>query len=290
MIQHTLLKLYWANFATTQVHQFIKEYPEVISENALIQNEMIEDWTKRQTSSTVRRKLSLFKSLNTEVIFQEMTKMNLKYLTYFDKHYPQLLKEIYDFPYVIFYKGNKQLFNCPHTLAVIGSRKSTLYTTQALEYLFPSFKSLKMTIISGLAYGADSIAHQVALKNQLPTIGVLGFGHSYHYPKSSLKTRENIERKGLVISEYPPHSPITRYKFPERNRLISGLARGLLITEAEKISGSQITVDCALEQNRNVYVLPGSMFNPMTKSNLLRLQEGAQVVLDESSILSDYIF
>lgn len=104
--------------------------------------------------------MSLFKSLNTEVIFQEMTKMNLKYLTYFDKHYPQLLKEIYDFPYVIFYKGNKQLFNCPHTLAVIDSRKSTLYTTQALEYLFPSFKSLKMTIISGLAYGADSIAHK----------------------------------------------------------------------------------------------------------------------------------
>lgn len=84
--------------------------------------------------------------------------------------------------------------------------------------------------------------------------------------------------------------PISRYKFPERNRLISGLARGLLITEAEEISGSQITVDCALEQNRNVYVLPGSMFNPMTKSNLLRLQEGAQVVLDESSILSDYNF
>ena len=77
-----------------------------------------------------------------------------------------LLKEIYDFPYVIFYKGNKQLFNCPHTLAVIGSRKS-LYTTQALEYLFPSFKSLKMTIISGLAYGADSMSSQVALKNKL---------------------------------------------------------------------------------------------------------------------------
>ena len=188
------------------------------------------------------------------------------------------------------YKGNKQLFNYPHTLAVIGSRKSTSYTTQALEYLFPSFKQLKMTIISGLAYGADSVAHQVALKNQLPTIGVLGFGHSYHYPKSTFKTRESVEREGLVISEYPPHSPISRYKFPERNRLISGLARGLLITEAEEISGSQITVDCALEQNRNVYVLPGSMFNPMTKSNLLRLQEGAQVVLDESSILSDYNF
>lgn len=290
MIQHILLKLYWANFTTTQIHQFIKDYPEVISESPPTQKEMIEDWTIRQTTSTLKKKFNLFKSLDTEVLLQEMSKKNLKFLTYFDKNYPQLLKEIYDFPYIIFYKGNKQLFNYPHTLAVIGSRKSTSYTTQALEYLFPSFKQLKMTIISGLAYGADSVAHQVALKNQLPTIGVLGFGHSYHYPKSTFKTRESVEREGLVISEYPPHSPISRYKFPERNRLISGLARGLLITEAEEISGSQIIVDCALEQNRNVYVLPGSMFNPMTKSNLLRLQEGAQVVLDESSILSDYNF
>ena len=290
MIQHILLKLYWANFTTTQIHQFIKDYPEVISESPPTQKEMIEDWTIRQTTSTLKKKFNLFKSLDTEVLLQEMSKKNLKFLTYFDKNYPQLLKEIYDFPYIIFYKGNKQLFNYPHTLAVIGSRKSTSYTTQALEYLFPSFKQLKMTIISGLAYGADSVAHQVALKNQLPTIGVLGFGHSYHYPKSTFKTRESVERDALVISEYPPHSPISRYKFPERNRLISGLARGLLITEAEEISGSQITVDCALEQNRNVYVLPGSMFNPMTKSNLLRLQEGAQVVLDESSILSDYNF
>nr|WP_277955853.1 DNA-processing protein DprA [Staphylococcus capitis] len=284
------MKLYWANFTTTQIHQFIKDYPEVISESPPTQKEMIEDWTIRQTTSTLKKKFNLFKSLDTEVLLQEMSKKNLKFLTYFDKNYPQLLKEIYDFPYIIFYKGNKQLFNYPHTLAVIGSRKSTSYTTQALEYLFPSFKQLKMTIISGLAYGADSVAHQVALKNQLPTIGVFGFGHSYHYPKSTFKTRESVEREGLVISEYPPHSPISRYKFPERNRLISGLARGLLITEAEEISGSQITVDCALEQNRNVYVLPGSMFNPMTKSNLLRLQEGAQVVLDESSILSDYNF
>lgn len=284
------MKLYWANFTTTQIHQFIKDYPEVISESPPTQKEMIEDWTIRQTTSTLKKKFNLFKSLDTEVLLQEMSKKNLKFLTYFDKNYPQLLKEIYDFPYIIFYKGNKQLFNYPHTLAVIGSRKSTSYTTQALEYLFPSFKQLKMTIISGLAYGADSVAHQVALKNQLPTIGVLGFGHSYHYPKSTFKTRESVEREGLVISEYPPHSPISRYKFPERNRLISGLARGLLITEAEEISGSQITVDCALEQNRNVYVLPGSMFNPTTKSNLLRLQEGAQVVLDESSILSDYNF
>ena len=120
MIQHILLKLYWANFTTTQIHQFIKDYPEVISESPPTQKEMIEDWTIRQTTSTLKKKFNLFKSLDTEVLLQEMSKKNLKFLTYFDKNYPQLLKEIYDFPYIIFYKGNKQLFNYPHTLAVIG--------------------------------------------------------------------------------------------------------------------------------------------------------------------------
>ena len=104
MIQHTLLKPIGLISPQRKFINLLKNIQKLFPENALIQNKMIEDWAKRQTSSTVRRKLSLFKSLNTEVIFQEMTKMNLKYLTYFDKHYPQLLKEIYDFPYVIFIK------------------------------------------------------------------------------------------------------------------------------------------------------------------------------------------
>lgn len=290
LIQHTFLKLYWANFTTSQIHHLIKQYPEMITSNEVDKIDIVEEWVKRQTSTSVKHKLKMFQSLDTEMLLNDMEKNNLKFLTYFDTNYPQLLKEIYDFPFVIFYKGNVELLNFPHTLAVIGSRKSTSYTLHALKYLFPTFKQSQMTIISGLAFGADSIAHQVALNNELPTIGVLGFGHAFHYPKSTLKLRKIIESKGIVISEYPPHSTIARYKFPERNRLISGLAHGVLITEAEEKSGSQITVDCALEQNRNVYVLPGSMFNPMTKGNLLRLDEGAQVVLDETSILSDYFF
>ena len=91
MIQHILLKLYWANFTTTQIHQFIKDYPEVISESPPTQKEMIEDWTIRQTTSTLKKKFNLFKSLDTEVLLQEMSKKNLKFLTYFDKNYPQFL-------------------------------------------------------------------------------------------------------------------------------------------------------------------------------------------------------
>nr|WP_236580698.1 DNA-processing protein DprA [Staphylococcus haemolyticus] len=94
--------------------------------------------------------------------------------------------------------------------------------------------------------------------------------------------------KGLVISEYPPFTSVRRYHFPQRNRLISGLSQGVLITEASVRSGSQITIDCALDQNRNIYVLPGSIFNPLTKGNLKRAQEGAMIVTSADDILCDY--
>lgn len=157
-----------------------------------------------------------------------------------------------------------------------------------MQYLFPKFKQIPLTIISGLAKGADSIAHHFAIEYQLPTIAVLGFGHMMHYPRETQKLRNIIEEKGLVISEYPPLTSVRRYHFPQRNRLISGLSKGVLITEASVRSGSQITIDCALEQNRNIYVLPGSIFNPLTKGNLKRAQEGAMIVTSADDILCDY--
>lgn len=290
MIQHTMLKLYWANFTTAQLHHLTRTYPDFLSENVFHQHDMIKRWLTERNSERLWNKYERFKDLKMMDIIKEMKKANVSFTTYFDDNYPSLCKEMYDYPYVIFYKGNPQFFNHSHSLAVIGSRNATQYTSQSLNYLFPSFRQLNMAIVSGLARGADSVAHQTALKYLLPTIGVLGFGHCYHYPKATLNLRTKVERNGLVISEYPPFSPISKHKFPERNRLISGLSRGVLITEAEERSGSQITIDCALEQNRNVYVLPGSMFNKMTKGNLRRINEGAQVVIDESSILYDYLF
>ena len=161
-------------------------------------------------------------------------------------------------------------------------------TVKAMQYLFPKFKQIPLTIISGLAKGADSIAHHFAIEYQLPTIAVLGFGHMMHYPRETQKLRNIIEVKGLVISEYPPFTSVRRYHFPQRNRLISGLSQGVLITEASVRSGSQITIDCALDQNRNIYVLPGSIFNPLTKGNLKRAQEGAMIVTSGDDILCDY--
>ena len=178
------------------------------------------------------------------------------------------------------------IINIPNTLGVVGSRNATEYSAKAMQYLFPKFKQIPLTIISGLAKGADSIAHHFAIVS-VPTIAVLGFGHMMHYLETQ-KLRNIIEVKGLVISEYPPFTSVRRYHFPQRNRLISGLSQGVLITEASVRSGSQITIDCALDQNRNIYVLPGSIFNPLTKGNLKRAQEGAMIVTSADDILCDY--
>ncbi|PTI06253.1 DNA-protecting protein DprA, partial [Staphylococcus warneri] len=242
-----------------------------------------------QHHPTLLSKFHKYKQINIVEIMKILRQLHVKYITFFDEDYPYLLKEIYDYPFVLFYKGDKKLFLSNQTLAIVGARKCSNYTQEALQYLFPSFKEKNITIISGLAEGADSEAHIQALKIDLSTIAVLGFGHHYYYPRNLVSLRKNIEEKGLVISEYPPFSPIAKYKFPERNRIISGLSKGVLLTESNERSGSRITVDCALEQNRNVYVLPGKLFDSKTKGNLLLHQEGASMVVSAEDILQDYL-
>lgn len=290
MEEYTLLKLLWSQFSTKQIHQLLKTFPEFLKCSKKEQHDLLCSCPFQKPNSSLQSKITQYISTNIDEIMTYFRQFSIQYTSVFSETYPKMLKETYNYPFILFYQGNIDLCNNSNTLAVVGSRQATQYTTDALEYLFSSFKLMNLHIVSGLAHGADSIAHQVALKYHLPTIAVLGFGHAYHYPQSTLKLRHQIREQGLILSEYPPLSPIAKYKFPERNRIISGLSKGVLITEAKRQSGSHITVDCALEQNRNVYVLPGSMFNQMTVGNLKLLQQGAKVVLEPQDILEDYFF
>lgn len=283
---HLLLKMIWAGYSTQQVHHLLKLNPELLTYSYRDQLDTLKTWEQLYSH---KKLIDYVSNLEVNKILTYLKSHNINYLTSFNSLYPSLLKEIYDYPLILFYRGNPRLFNTTYTLGVVGSRNATTYSADALRYLFSHFPiDPPLTIISGLAIGADSLAHYYALKYSLPTIAVLGYGHLKHYPKETWKLRNIIEEKGLVISEYPPFKNIARYHFPQRNRLISGLSRGVLITEARIKSGSQITIDCAIEQNRNVYVLPGSMFNTLTKGNLLRAQEGAMIVSEAEDILCDY--
>jgi len=282
-----LLKMRWIGYTTQHIHHLLNVFPKFFNVNEHVQFEMINEW---ESLYLKKKRFTQLKEISYDYIQTQLSRYQVNYVSSFSSQYPSLLKTIYDYPFILFYRGNIHLLSSTYTLGVVGSREATHYSKCALDYLFPHFINIPLTIVSGLAKGADSIAHQFALKHHLPTIAVLGFGHLNHYPKETRKLRNIIEETGLVISEYPPLTKINKYQFPERNRLISGLSRGVLITEAKIKSGSQITIDCALDQNRNVYVLPGSMFNPLTKGNLLRAQEGAMIVSEAEDILYDYRF
>lgn len=210
--------------------------------------------------------------------------------------YPLLLKETHSPPPFIFYKGNKNLFNCSENsfcLAVVGSRKNTAYGKRALENILGTLCKLEsVVIISGLARGIDTLAHETALSNNCPTIAVLGSGifHNSVYPPENRKLSNDIVNKnGLVLSEFPPNSPPQKDNFPRRNRIIAGLSKATLVVEAAERSGALITARFALENNREVFAIPSNIFYPSAKGVNKLIQKGAYPIICAEDIIS-YFF
>lgn len=233
----------------------------------------------------IQRKLSAANRLNTEQIKEQLAERNITFISIEEGGYPKLLKEIHDPPYILFLKGRPELLNRP-VLGIVGSRKATRYTFEALREIIPGLKNI--SVASGLAYGADEIAHKLCLASGVPTIGVLAFGHDLHYPKSTYSIRTEMEQTNLTISEYPPHTATEKWRFIARNRIIAGLSNGVLVTEAEEKSGSLITLEMAMNENRNTYCLPGNITSMLSKGTNARIQEGAEIILGSDDILKDY--
>ena len=203
---------------------------------------------------------------------------NVNYMFCDDVHYPKELFRVYDYPYVIFYRGNKDLLLFRRKISIVGSRNNTSYSKDALDSIVPYLVMNNFVIVSGLAIGVDSLAHEGALKSKGYTIGVIAHGHNIIYPEQSYKLYKELERNHLIISEYFPTSPIRKYKFLERNRLVAGLSCALLVTEAAKRSGTQRTVDFALDVGSDVFCLPGKFGDKMSYSMNEYIKEGAILV------------
>lgn len=288
MREHQYLKLRFSGLTTRQIHQLLRYNSNFLDYNQVEQNHLLKQFL---STLKIKRKTEIYEQyLNIEVknILTMLRQWNLDYISIEQSSYPILLREIYEPPLILFYRGKLSLMQSLQTLAIIGSRHATEYSQKALNFLFPSFKKENLIIVSGLAKGADKMAHEHALSMHMSAIAVLGFGHLQHYPKETFEIRKRLEIEGLVVSEYLPFQRPKKHHFPERNRIISGLSKGILITESKANSGTCITTNFALEQNREVYILPGSIFNPMTEGNLLSAQEGAKIILKASDILIDY--
>lgn len=211
-------------------------------------------------------------------------------ITVYDPHYPNHLKNIPDPPVVLYAKGDLSLLHHSPSLSVIGTRNPTTEAPHKLTHIVTPLIQHDWLIVSGLAYGVDSLAHELALQYNGKTITVLGGGFNHVYPKSNLHLFHNIVQSGLALSEYPPDVAPRRYHFPERNRIISGLSEGTLVIEATERSGTFITVDQALEQGKEVYAVPGSPLLPQTVGCNRLIQEGAKLVMCANDILEDYHF
>ena len=231
--------------------------------------------------------IELRNKINPDKILEEVESKGIKYITLEDEKYPRLLKNIEDPPAVIYYKGN--LFDCnlDKTLAVVGSRKASYHAKEALEKIISDLCNTDICIVSGLAAGIDTQAHISALNNNLKTIGVIASGLDYFYPTSNKHLYEKIENgNGAVISEYYPTFEPLKFRFPQRNRIVSGLSHGTLVAEASLKSGALITANLTLDQGRELMCIPGLISNPNTEGIYKLLKNGATLVTNGEDILN----
>ena len=227
------------------------------------------------------------KNLDIEKVFNEVEKRSIGFLTFEDENYPQMLKEIYNPPAVLYYKGDLNRINFDKTLAVVGSRKSSTYAKDALKLILSGLRNTDITIVSGLAAGIDTAAHNLAIEFGLKTVGVIASGFDYTYPASNKKLYEDLEREhGVIFSEYYPTFEPLKYRFPQRNRIVSGLSYGTLVAEASLKSGALITANLTLEQGRELMCIPGMITNPNTLGIYKLLKNGATLVTEANDILN----
>ncbi len=211
---------------------------------------------------------------------------DLELLTLDSEDYPPLLREIHSAPFLLYLRGTLEKRD-RHGIAVVGSRRATHYGTEATRKLSFQLSYAGVTIVSGLARGIDTAAHEAALAAKGRTIAVIGSGHGELYPPENAALAERIAQNGAVLSEFPVRQRADKKTFPLRNRIVSGMCLGTLVTEAPEHSGALITASQALEQGRNVYAVPGPIDRPNSAGTNRLIQQGAKLVMDSRDVLED---
>ena len=244
-----------------------------------------------QIDGILRRSVENFleerKTINPDESIEYIKSKNIKFISYEHEKYPYLLRQIDNPPTGLFIMGDLDICNLEKTLAVVGSRKASENARNTLKSILSDFANTDICIVSGLAEGIDTVAHRTAVENNMKTIAVIGGGFDKLYPKSNKQLFEKIinEGYGAVISEYWMDTDALNWHFPVRNRIVSGLSKGVLIAEAALKSGAMITANLALEQGRELMCMPGLISNPNTQGIYKLLKTGAYMVTSSQDIL-----
>lgn len=226
--------------------------------------------------------------INPEEEWQKLEETGIRLFMRDDDEFPPLLREIAHPPFGIYVLGNLSPSDVP-TLAIVGTRRATPEGKKLAENFAKELGARGIVIASGLALGIDAAAHTGCLEARWQTIAVLGNGLDYFYPRTNERLAKKIlEQGGAIISEYPLGAPPLPYRFLERNRIVSGLSRGTLVIEAPKESGSLVTARFALEQNRDVFIVPGPVSHPNFVGSHRLIRSGAELVTKPEEILESF--
>lgn len=244
-------------------------------------DEALEEASKKKTLYS--RKLAEKELLTAEI-------KGIEIITLEDDLYPYNLKQIEDCPPLLYALGNLELLQNKNALAVVGSRNASFSALKLAQNISEEISSSNITIVSGLARGIDAFAHQGALNSSGSTIAVLGTGIDVIYPKENENIYKEISKKGLILSEYPLGTSPQAQNFPRRNRIVSGLSKGVLVIEASIHSGSLITAHLALEQGRDVYAIPGAPYDVRALGCNKLLKEGAILTENSKDIIDNFNF
>jgi DNA processing protein len=220
-----------------------------------------------------------------EAEFNRLNALGIRLITHHDPAYPARLREIHDRPALLFIKGEIKAED-EWCVSIVGSRQPTIYGRQVAEEMAAELAQNRITVVSGLARGIDAISHRAALSAGGRTLAVVGGGLDSIYPAENTELSKQITERGALISEYPPGTRPRPENFPRRNRILSGLCLGVLVVEAAASSGA-LNAQQALEQNREVFAIPGSILSPASAGTNKLIQDGAKLVRRVSDILEE---
>lgn len=223
-----------------------------------------------------------------EKILEDCLRLNIGLLTFRDSRYPDRLRAIHDAPILLYYKGNLPDIDNLTTVGVVGTRKPSFYGIQMAARMGAALARGGALVVSGLAKGVDAAAMIGALNEGLPAVGVLGCGIDVVYPKSNRELFLQTECHGCILTEYAPGTPPLGWHFPRRNRIISGLSCGVVVVEAPEKSGALVTARQALDQGRDVFVVPGNVDMPGFVGSNRLLRDGAIAVSTGEDVLQEY--
>ena len=282
---------YWTAFASieqldsTFIQRLYNYFGDIETawNSTLSDLKQIEGLSVRKAENFINKK----REVDPDCTLEFVQNKNINILTYDNPQYPYMLRQISNPPMTLFYKGDLFSCNLERTVAFVGSRRASFAGKESIRKIISDLNGTDLCVVSGLATGIDSVSHESAISNNLKTIGVIASGFDFVYPSSSKYLYEQIETGcGAVVTEYYPTFEPIKFRFPQRNRIVTGLSYGTVVGEAAIKSGALISANLTLEQGRELMCIPGTINNINTEGVFKLLKDGATMVTNGEDILN----